>query len=92
MGALLLIGGGIWWLNQTQISNGNQGTPTIGIISGSSREIVPATEGETLILVTHFANYASSQIGYNVAGRLAVYIQLLPDTLQVARNLLPRVV
>ncbi len=26
---------------------------------------------ETIILVTHFANYGSSQVGYNVAGRIA---------------------
>lgn len=81
VGLLLLIGGGIWGFNQVQIDNSHQGTPTVGIISGSSREIIPATEGETLILVTHFANYASSQIGYNVAGRLAEALQREVDNI-----------
>jgi len=75
VGVVLIIGGGIWWFNWGPIDNGNPGTPTVSIISQSSREITPAVEGETLILVTHFANYASSQIGYNVAGRLAEALQ-----------------
>jgi tetratricopeptide (TPR) repeat protein len=57
---LLVIGMASWWLYQT---NSRQSS------------IVPASPGETLVLVTRFANYASSQVGYNIAGRLT-------DTLQ----------
>lgn len=35
----------------------------------------PAAEGETLILVSEFSNYANEQIGFNVAGRLTQAIQ-----------------
>jgi tetratricopeptide (TPR) repeat protein/transcriptional regulator with XRE-family HTH domain len=42
---------------------------------GTESYIDPAAPGETLVLVTHFANYASSQVGYNVAGRLAQALQ-----------------
>lgn len=83
IGALLLVGGGIWWFNPEPIDNGDQQTPTAGIISGSARGVIPATEGETLILVTHFANYASSQIGYNVAGRLAEALQREVDNIRL---------
>ncbi len=34
-----------------------------------------AAPGETLVLVTQFANYGSQQIGYNIAGRLAEALQ-----------------
>lgn len=40
----------------------------------------PAPE-ETVILITHFANYASDQVGYNVAGRLAEALQREIDTI-----------
>ncbi len=55
----------------------------------------PATPDETLILVSPFANYASEQVGFNVAGRLQealrevfsdsgledVRVDVLPDTI-----------
>ena len=80
---VLLLGGGIWWFSLVPPDNSNPKIPTVGITSGSSREIAPATEGETLILVTHFANYASSQIGYNVAGRLAEALQREVDNIRL---------
>jgi tetratricopeptide (TPR) repeat protein len=47
-------------------------------------QIKPATPAQTLILVTHFANYASSEVGYNVAGRLAEALQREIDELRLA--------
>ena len=58
-------------------------------------EPAEATSGETLILVSPFANYASGQIGFNVAGRLQealrevfggsgleqVRVEVLPETI-----------
>jgi tetratricopeptide (TPR) repeat protein len=52
---LLMVGAATWWLYQANRSQTN---------------IAPASSGETLVLVTRFANYASSQVGYNIAGRL----------------------
>ncbi len=57
---LLVVGMGSWW------AAGGFATPT-----PTRAGIAPAASGETLVLVTHFANYASQQTGYNVAGRLA---------------------
>ncbi len=60
---LLLLGIiGIWGLNNQPLPDN---LPT------SQTPIAPAKTDETLVVVTHFANYASSQVGYNVAGRLA---------------------
>jgi tetratricopeptide (TPR) repeat protein len=36
--------------------------------------VVPASPGETLVLVSHFANYSES-VGYNVAGRIREALQ-----------------
>jgi len=57
---LMMMGAAGWWIYQ---SNRNQ------------INIAPASPGETLVLVTHFANYASSQVGYNIAGRLTEALQ-----------------
>jgi tetratricopeptide (TPR) repeat protein len=65
-GALLLVGVTVWWFNWGQTGSSASAVKPI---------VVPAASGETMILVTHFANYASSQIGYNVAGRLARTLQ-----------------
>jgi tetratricopeptide (TPR) repeat protein/DNA-binding XRE family transcriptional regulator len=87
VGALLLVGATGWWFNWGQTGRFFDDTPTVNFVanaatpSGSSSVsavkpiIVPAASGEIMILVTHFANYASSQIGYNVAGRLAQTLQ-----------------
>jgi tetratricopeptide (TPR) repeat protein/transcriptional regulator with XRE-family HTH domain len=75
IGVLLLTGGGLWWLAQRQSDPAIKKSPTADIASPISRSIAPAAAGETLVLVTHFTNYASSQIGYNVAGRLAEALQ-----------------
>lgn len=45
--------------------------------------VAPAASGETLVLVIHFANYAGSQIGYNVAGRLAQALQQEIETIKL---------
>lgn len=61
---LLVAASMVWWFN-TKFPSDNQIRPML----------VPAAENETLIVVTHFANYASSQVGYNVAGRLTDALQ-----------------
>jgi len=66
---LLAVGAGSWW------AFSGSATPTPTRIN-----IAPAAGGETLVLVTHFANYASSQVGYNVAGRLADALQQEVET------------
>jgi tetratricopeptide (TPR) repeat protein len=48
-----------------------------------------------VVLVTHFANYASSQVGYNVAGRLAEALQREVEDLRLQQMrvvILPEVV
>ncbi|MGD2057839.1 MAG: tetratricopeptide repeat protein [Anaerolineales bacterium] len=57
--------------------------------------IQPAAEGETLILVSRFSNYANEQVGFNVAGRLGEAIRdELDDGLpeQVRVEIYPEVV
>ncbi|MEW5956899.1 MAG: tetratricopeptide repeat protein [Chloroflexota bacterium] len=77
VGLLLVLAGAGWWLARGQTQPQPTASPTGRIISTplSLPTPSPATEGETLVLVTHFANYASSQVGYNVAGRLAEALQ-----------------
>jgi tetratricopeptide (TPR) repeat protein/transcriptional regulator with XRE-family HTH domain len=41
-----------------------------GLDRGPYEQLHPAQPGETLILVSPFANYGGEQIGYNLAGRL----------------------
>ncbi|MGA9349167.1 MAG: tetratricopeptide repeat protein [Anaerolineae bacterium] len=41
---------------------------------GQLAPVVPASPGETLVLVSHFANY-SERMGYNVAGRIREALQ-----------------
>ncbi|RPJ56447.1 MAG: hypothetical protein EHM12_10360, partial [Dehalococcoidia bacterium] len=67
-----------WWVNQ-RYGDGLLNTPTAEVVSPSTGAAPPTiarpTPGETLILVTHFANYAGGQVGYNVAGRLTQALQ-----------------
>lgn len=44
-----------------------------------------AQPGQTTLLITHFANYASSQVGYNVAGRLTEALQREIDDLRLEK-------
>lgn len=44
-------------------------------------DIPPAQPGETVILVTQFANYAGEQYGYNIAGRL---VEILEQEIRIA--------
>ncbi len=81
------------WLPQSQTTvtpgptSSNQTASQLSqIVSPSSRDIsaiTPALPGETVVLVTHFANYASSQVGYNVAGRLAEALQREIDDIRL---------
>jgi tetratricopeptide (TPR) repeat protein/DNA-binding XRE family transcriptional regulator len=79
LAALLLFTGGLaWWASQAQLNNkdGLKSTTTLNTdLSLYTPAVTPAAAGETVVLVTHFANYASSQVGYNVAGRLAEALQ-----------------
>jgi tetratricopeptide (TPR) repeat protein len=61
---ILFIGAAAWGLSESGM---------LADIVQSSPE--PADEGETLILVSEFSNYANQQIGFNVAGRLTEAIQ-----------------
>ena len=69
----------------------------VGLILGGDRLVsglfpaatpdpnLPSRSGvdETVVLVTHFANYASEPIGYNVAGRLTEALQREIDDIQL---------
>ncbi|MBN1220569.1 MAG: hypothetical protein JXM69_16725 [Anaerolineae bacterium] len=79
---LMLLGAVWWWFSQTQPEEVKDRSmmaqvPGMSMFSaGESRAaIAPAAPGETLVLVTHFANYAGGQVGYNVAGRLTQALQ-----------------
>lgn len=71
--AALLIWSLVWTINYSVFDKNalrsTTATPAALTIS-SSPTITPAAAGETVIMVAHFANYASSQTGYNIAGRL----------------------
>ncbi len=59
------------------------GTLPINLLSpGSSATPVPSDR--SVVLVTHFANYASSQVGYNVAGRLAEALEREVEATQLS--------
>jgi tetratricopeptide (TPR) repeat protein len=82
VGLLILLGVAGWWFSQRQpeeVKDAFTAAPIAGLYTllenGANRTIAPAAPGETLVLVTHFANYAGSQVGYNVAGRLAQALQ-----------------
>jgi len=83
---LLLLGGGLllvmvaWGI--TWVQNNSQATITPSVAGVVASPPTPARPSETVILITHFANYASSQVGYNVAGRLAQALQQEVDRLQ----------
>ncbi len=80
VGVLLLVGVGIWWVGSSLKDDANNlptptGTSSSNLPPSTKSTPVPAKTGETLVVVTHFANYASSQVGYNVAGRLTEALQ-----------------
>ncbi len=67
---LLAVGLGIWWVYAA---------------TNRAPAIAPASSGETLVLVTHFANYAGGQVGYNIAGRLTGALQQEIDQAQLEK-------
>lgn len=64
----------VWLVNGEQQDSQTTATPAARAVVPSVT-LSPAQPGETIVLITHFANYASSQVGYNVAGRLAQALQ-----------------
>jgi tetratricopeptide (TPR) repeat protein len=77
LGLILLGGSFIWWFQRDTVERNLKPlmVQTPSAVSSGGSIPAPATEGEKLILVTHFANYASSQVGYNVAGRVTEALQ-----------------
>jgi transcriptional regulator with XRE-family HTH domain len=77
LGLILLSGGLIWGFQRSTVDRNLKPItvqPASAVAPGGSTP-VPARAGEKLILVAHFANYASSQVGYNMAGRVGEALQ-----------------
>jgi tetratricopeptide (TPR) repeat protein/transcriptional regulator with XRE-family HTH domain len=78
-GVLMLVlgmSGMMIWFRADRPDDGREVTSVAQTLTAEASEsaaptIVPASPGEIVVLVTHFANYAGSEVGYNVAGRLA---------------------
>jgi tetratricopeptide (TPR) repeat protein/transcriptional regulator with XRE-family HTH domain len=86
---LLLIGSLAWWAGRPSINGEDARLSTVALEPGAlvrAPAVTPAAAGETMVLVTHFANYASSQVGYNVAGRLAEALQREIDDLRLQHS------
>lgn len=92
LGGLLLLGIFFWLFYGKQREDLFTASPVpedqtpISVVSSAQKTltaVAPAAPGETLVLVTHFANYAGSQIGYNVAGRLAQALQQEIETIKL---------
>jgi len=45
-------------------------TDLLGQAEGETPELAQRQPGETLVLISQFANYSGAQVGYNIAGRL----------------------
>jgi tetratricopeptide (TPR) repeat protein/DNA-binding XRE family transcriptional regulator len=63
-----------FWGNRE--GDGPEATSVVQALTAKSGETVgptkvPTIPAETVVLITHFANYAGGDVGYNVAGRLA---------------------
>ncbi len=77
VGMLLLLaaGGLFWWLDGGQTGPNPANIATVSPVSDVAKPATLAVADQGVVLVTHFANYAGSQVGYNVAGRLAEALQ-----------------
>lgn len=83
---IIILGVAIFlWSNQQEVgrevkSDAQQLAATRKIVEPT---IAPAAAGETVVLITHFANYAGAEVGYNVAGRLADALNREIETLRL---------